>query len=220
MRKGEERLVTPRLSRLNDGRLVVLIDQDDWGHFHEDQPSGILAYWSTDDGATWSKPQLSGAKGFEPDRMLDLPDGSLGFGSHCSAASHRKKLTSSTSARTAGRRGLSGPRWAHDGFNRVCEGAVVLLSGGELACVLRDSYGAGRPSYVTFSKDNGHTWSKLLTLPFSFHRPYAKQLPTAASSSRAAISSAASEPSPGSATFTPKQTPTRSVVPRLVLRPS
>ncbi|HRE07437.1 MAG TPA: sialidase family protein, partial [Opitutaceae bacterium] len=55
LRKGEERLVTPRLSRLKDGRLVVLIDQDDWGHFHEDQPPGIMIYWSHDQGDTWTR---------------------------------------------------------------------------------------------------------------------------------------------------------------------
>jgi hypothetical protein len=82
MRKGEERLVTPRLSILKDGRLVVLIDMDDWGHFHEDQPSGIMCYWSTDNGQTWSKPQLTGVNGFEPDRVQDMPDGSLAFAAH------------------------------------------------------------------------------------------------------------------------------------------
>ena len=33
LRKGDERLVTPRLSRLNDGRLVVLVDHNDEGPF-------------------------------------------------------------------------------------------------------------------------------------------------------------------------------------------
>src|SRR5580704_13016990 len=57
MRKGQGRLVTPRLSRLKDGRLVVLVDQDDFGYFHEDQPPGMLCYWSTDNGLTWSAAQ-------------------------------------------------------------------------------------------------------------------------------------------------------------------
>ena len=39
----DERLVTPRLSRLKDGRLVVLCDHGDFSYFHEDQPCGNLA---------------------------------------------------------------------------------------------------------------------------------------------------------------------------------
>ena len=51
--KGDERLVTPRLSLLNDGRLVVLCDRDDDGHFHPDQTPANLAWWSTDNGDSW-----------------------------------------------------------------------------------------------------------------------------------------------------------------------
>src|SRR4051794_7611623 len=39
-RKGEERWLTPRISLLRDGRVVVLCDHDDYAHVHEDQPSG------------------------------------------------------------------------------------------------------------------------------------------------------------------------------------
>ena len=170
MRKGEERLVTPRLSRLRDGRLVVLIDQDDWGHFHEDQPGGIMCYWSTDDGATWSKPQRLEVKGFEPDRVLDLPDGSLGFGAHVMRGASQEfadvLYTSSDGSRTWGERATM----AHDGYHRFCEGGIVLLKGGELACILRENHSAGMPDFVVFSKDNGHTWTAPQSLPFSFHR--------------------------------------------------
>jgi hypothetical protein len=37
LRRGDERLVTPRLSLLKDGRLVVVVDHDDHGHFHTAQ---------------------------------------------------------------------------------------------------------------------------------------------------------------------------------------
>ena len=73
LRQGDERLVTPRLSLLADGRLVVLVDHDDHGHFHIDQPTGNWAYWSSDGGMTWSAPQDTGIVGFEPDRILDVP---------------------------------------------------------------------------------------------------------------------------------------------------
>ena len=47
---GDGRLITPRISLLNDGRVVVIVDQDDFTHFHEEQPPGILAWWSEDGG--------------------------------------------------------------------------------------------------------------------------------------------------------------------------
>ena len=81
--RGDERLVTPRLSRLNDGRLVVIVDHDDDSHFHEDQPPGNWLYWSEDNGDTWTPAQTdSGIGGFEPDRVIDLPGGSLGVTAH------------------------------------------------------------------------------------------------------------------------------------------
>ena len=178
MRKGEERLVTPRLSRLKDGRLAVLIDQDDWGHFHEDQPSGIMIYWSSDEGNTWTKAEtLTTVKGFEPDRILDLPDGSLGFAAQVMRGASQEfaevLYVSTDKGKTWQERGTI----AHDGFFRYCEGGVVILDGGkELACVLRENHSAGNPSFVAFSKDNGKTWSPTQMLPFSIHRPYAKQL--------------------------------------------
>ena len=178
MRKGEERLVTPRLSRLKDGRLVVLIDQDDFGHFHEDQPAGIMCYWSSDNGDTWTKPQKLTVKGFEPDRMLDLPDGSLGFAAHVMRGESQEFADVLYTSADQGRTWQERATIAHDGYHRFCEGAMVLLDGGrELACVMRENHSAGLPSLVAFSKDNGHSWTKPQYLPFSLHRPYVKQLP-------------------------------------------
>lgn len=48
LRKGDERLVTPRLSLLSDGRLVALIDHDDFGHFHENQIFGNWIFFSSE----------------------------------------------------------------------------------------------------------------------------------------------------------------------------
>ena len=52
VRLGDERLVTPRLSSVLDGRLAVVVDHNDFGHFHENQPPGNWIYWSTDQGDT------------------------------------------------------------------------------------------------------------------------------------------------------------------------
>jgi len=75
--KGEERWVTPRLSRLKSGRLVIVCDHDDYHYYHVDRPSGIWMWTSDDNGRTWSAPHNTGVKGIEPGRVIELPDGTL-----------------------------------------------------------------------------------------------------------------------------------------------
>lgn len=175
--RGDERLVTPRLSLLNDGRLVVICDHDDDGHFHEDQPPGNWLYWSEDQGDTWRAQHDNGIGGFEPDRILDLPDGSLGVVSHLMRGDVQEFAEVLWVSTDGGATWQERATVACDGYHRFCEGAIVLLHGGRrLACVLRENHSGGIPSFVTFSDDDGHNWSAPQKLPFAIHRPYAKQL--------------------------------------------
>jgi len=176
-RKGEERYVTPRLSLLDDGRLVVLIDQDDFTHFHYDQPPGILAFWSEDDGETWTGEVETGIMGFEPDRMMDLPDGRLTVCSHIMRPETQEYAEIMSCSDDGGKTWYEYSTIAHDGYHFFCEGALVVLDGGkELACVMRENHSGGIPSFVAFSRDTGKTWSDPQPVPFAVHRPYAKQL--------------------------------------------
>jgi len=176
--KGDERLVTPRLSRLNDGRLVVLCDHDDDGHFHEDQPSGNWAWWSEDEGKTWDGPHVTGILGIEPDRIIDLPDGTLGVGCQVVRRASQEFAEVLWCSNDGGQTWHERATIAHNGYHRFCEGALVFLNAGkELACVMRENHSAGIPSLVAFSDDCGRTWSDPQMLPFAIHRPYAKQLP-------------------------------------------
>ena len=175
---GDERLVTPRLSLLNDGCLVVIVDHDDDGHFHEDQPPGNWLYWSDDFGESWSPAQTeNGIGGFEPDRILDLPDGTLGVTSHLMRGESQEFAQVLWASSDGGATWSERSTIAHDGYHRFCEGAIVLLGGGrQLACVMRENHSGGIPSFVAFSDDCGHSWTAPKMLPFALHRPYAKQL--------------------------------------------
>ena len=183
LRKGDERFITPRLSRLDDGRLVVIIDHDNNSQFHEDQPPGNWLYWSHDNGDTWSAAQKPHIMGFEPDRILDLPDGRLGTTSHLMRGETQEFAHILSASDDGGTSWHEAATIAYDGYHRFCEGALVLLDnpdaagGQELACVLRENHHAGIPSFVTFSHDSGRTWSRPEMCPFAFDRPYAKQLP-------------------------------------------
>lgn len=183
LQEGDERLVTPRLSRLDDGRLVVIIDHDDHGHFHEDQPPGNWLYWSDDNGDTWTGPQKPEIMGFEPDRVLDLPGGRLGVVSHVMRGETQEFAVILSCSDDGGKTWYEAATVADDGYHRVCEGAIVFLDnpdaleGREMACILRENHHAGIPSFVTFSLDGGNSWSPLQMCPFALDRPYGKQLP-------------------------------------------
>lgn len=175
--QGDERLVTPRLSRLNDGRLVVIIDHNDDGHFHEDQTPGNWLYWSDDNGDTWSDAQTNEILGFEPDRIMDLPDGTIGVTTHLMRGESQEFAQVLWASDDGGQTWAERNTIAHNGYHRFCEGAVVVLDGGKrLACVMRENHSAGIPSFVAFSDDNGYTWTDPEMTPFAIHRPYAKQL--------------------------------------------
>jgi hypothetical protein len=177
LKAGDERLVTPRLSLLSDGRLVVICDHDDFGHFHEYQPPGNWIWWSTDGGETWSEHETNEIPGFEPDRIIELPDGRLAVGTHLMLAESQMYADVMSTSSDGGKTWKQESVMAHDGYHFFCEGAIVLLNGGEtLACVLRENRSAGIPCFVVFSDDMGRTWSDPAMCPFALHRPYAKQL--------------------------------------------
>ena len=178
LQAGDERLVTPRLSALRDGRLVVIVDHDDDGHFHEEQAPGNWLYWSADNGDSWTAARKdSGIGGFEPDRVMDLPDGSLGVTSHLMRGASQEFAQVLWTSDDGGDRWHERATIAHDGYHRFCEGALVVLRGGaRLACVMRENHSGGIPCFVAFSDDAGHTWTAPRMLPFALHRPYAKEL--------------------------------------------
>ncbi len=175
--KGEEPFVTPRISLLRDGRLVILCDQNDYRHCHESQPPGIYAWWSEDGGKTWSKRQVTGIPGIEPDRVRELPDGTLIVGSHYMFASTHKLgqvvLRSFDGGKTWGDLAVV----ASDKVHNFCEGAIVPMSSGRIACIMRENNHNNYPSYISFSEDGGATWCKPVEAPFSGDRPFAEQLP-------------------------------------------
>ena len=174
--RGEERWVTPRLSLLRDGRLVIICDQNDHTHMHERQSPGIHAWWSNDGGESWDGPSPTGIPGIEPDRVRELADGTLLVGTQFTRASTHKLaeavLRSTDGGQTWG--GLS--VIASDPVHNYCEGAIISLQSGRLACIMRENNHNNYPSYLSFSDDQGHTWTKPVEAPFSGDRPFAGQL--------------------------------------------
>jgi BNR repeat-like domain len=175
-RKGQERWITPRISLLRSGKVVVICDHDDYEHVHQNQTSGIWMWTSDDHGRTWSKPKLTGIPGIEPDRVIELADGTLLIAAHMVFERTRKIGQFVTRSRDSGATWSDLAIVASNPVHNLCEGAIVVLHDRQLACVMRDNLHAGYPSYVSFSHDSGHNWSRIQALPFSGDRPYAAQL--------------------------------------------
>lgn len=174
--KGEERWVTPRLSRLRSGRLLVVCDQNDYRHCHETQPPGIYLWHSDDDGATWSGPHPTGIPGIEPDHIVELADGTLLCGTHFMRGA-TQKLTEAVLRSTDGGKTWGATRIiAGDAVHNYCEGAIVPLASGRLVCIIRENNHNNYPSYLSFSDNNGHTWSRPVEAPFAGDRPFGRQL--------------------------------------------
>lgn len=174
----QPRIVTPRLSRLSDGRLVIAVDEFDvLTALHEDGRECIILFWSDDNGGTWSEAQPTGIRGIENDRVIELPDGRLALGTHYLRGDSLEFAENLWCSDDRGKTWYHAAEIAHDGYHRFCEGALVILEGGtELACIMRENHSAGIPCLIAFSRDNGRNWSAPQYLPFSLHRPYAKQL--------------------------------------------
>ena len=175
-RRGEERWVTPRISRLRDGRLVIVCDQNDYQHCHESQPAGICAWWSEDNGDTWSSRVATGIPGIEPDRVCELEDGTLLVGSHYMFRATRKKGESVSRSSDGGKSWQRLSIVASDRVHHFVEGALLPLRSGRLVCVMRESNHNNYPSYLAFSDDAGSSWSEPIPAPFSGDRPFPGQL--------------------------------------------
>jgi len=175
--RGEERWVTPRISRLSDGRLVIICDHDDFHHCHESQPPGIYAWWSEDEGRTWSSRMPTGIPGIEPDRVRELNNGVLLVGSHYMFRDTQKLGEFVVSSLDGGKTWQVLSIVGKDRVHHFCEGAILSLKSGRLVCIMRENNHNNYPSYVAFSDDEGRSWSKPQPAPFSGDRPFPGQLP-------------------------------------------
>ena len=182
--------VAPQLSRLRDGRLVIICDKghrtsgDDWPRlaFWQRPPRGManFLFWSDDHGHTWGEPVQCDDVGGEPGYIVELSDGTLvytrtepietddfesppppGYNIY-----HRNTAVFSDDG------GKSWDRTAtvsDDPYHSDSEVGIVELEPGHLLAVTRVGFGNGiygQPSRLIHSYDNGRSWQEPQLAPF------------------------------------------------------
>ena len=193
--------VAPQLSRLNDGRLVIICDlghrtsHDDWptlSRWQEHPPRGMwnFLFWSEDNGRTWSEPVECDEVGGEPGYIAEMHDGTLVYTRTESARSellkdgplpwgdiyYRNRAVFSDDGGTSWTRSsliTDAP------FQGDCEVGLVELEPNHLLAVTRIGFGGGRfgqPSRFVHSYDGGTTWETPTLAPFYGQRTVVRKL--------------------------------------------
>ncbi len=182
--------VAPQLSRLRDGRLVIICDLgqrapgEDWPRlaFWQRPERGMANYlfWSDDDGRRWEGPVKCDDVGGEPGYIVDLSDGTLVYTRTEPAEAesfenppppghsiyHRNvAVFSDDRGQTWGRTAVI----SDDPYHGDAEVGIVELEPGHLLAVTRVGYANGdygQPSRFIHSYDAGHTWERPQPAPF------------------------------------------------------
>ena len=182
--------VAPQLSRLRDGRLVVLVDEgrrgsgQDWPlltRWQQRPARGMANYllWSGDHGRTWSEPQPVDAVGGEPGYLIELADGTLLYtrteSASCPALDDPPAPWGAVYYRNVAVGSTDGGRtWQPVGtvtdapYHGDCEVGMAELEPGRLLAMTRIGFGGGKfgqPSRLLHSYDSGRTWSEPTLTP-------------------------------------------------------
>lgn len=174
----------PRIVALADGRLAVLAARIAGPYEgNQDGEQSIWLWFSHDDGATWEGPHATPARGIVPDRLLVLTTGP--HAGRWLLSAHTAPFTG-TQQKWMQRCWWSddqgatwnGPQIVATAPNlKLCEGSMVQLPTGEIACFLRENSGRGLDAFTALSTDGGITWQGPDAFPLpGCHRPVAGML--------------------------------------------
>lgn len=153
-----------RISRLREGRLVIVADQVAKAYTE----GGINYMWIGDaEGTHWSEPIATPLTGIVPDQLIELPSGRWLLSAHYNGQwlrySDNQGIDWSEPVLIADDPGL-----------KLCEVSILPLDDGTLVAFLRENSGEGWDCYKAISYDQGESWSGLYRMPLpGCHRPVA-----------------------------------------------
>lgn len=155
----------PRITQLEDGRLVVA----------DDPP---FLYWSLDHGQTFASQPYSGGPHSIPDRIMELSPNVFLSASHTHRGEHpQPKIRQPPAEQLTYISTDEGRVWralsvlAHDPNLVLCEASMTRLADGSILALLRENSFVYEPMYFCLSHDQGRTWSYPRPTPLIGHRP-------------------------------------------------
>ena len=164
-----------RISTLPDGRLAILCDKS-YGSEAPGNRTEVYAWFSADEGETWSAPILVPGHGYVPDKYRVLSTGRHLISIHDFGASGKREQYlwySDDGGKTWSEQITAAADERYD----LCEGCILETKDGALVCFLRENSGRGIDCLKTISRDGGETWSAVYPVPIpACHRPVAGYL--------------------------------------------
>lgn len=158
-----------RISRLRDGRLVVLCDLI---RENENRYSEIHLWFGDPEGERWTGPTVFPFKGIVPDKLLELECGRWIIAAHFKNPETDKLEQYLWYSDDMGNTWSDRVTVAADPSYNLCEVSILPLSDGTLVAFLRENSRKGYDLLKVISTDNGETWSEISQTPIDGgHRP-------------------------------------------------
>ena len=163
-----------RISRLQDNRLVIVVDKI----YGEKESGGKNYLWFADgEGREWEGPFETPVTGIVPDKLCELPSGRWILSTHDKNDKHGYGEQSLWYSDDKGQ-SWNGPIIiaSQEGLN-LCEVSILPLPDGTLVAFMRENSGEGWDCYKSISTDNGGNWEGPYRVPLpGCHRPVAGML--------------------------------------------
>jgi len=163
----------PRIVTLADGTLLVTADM-----IHQADEAGgeIWLMRSHDEGASWSAPEPTPARGIVPDRLCVLADGRWLLTCHDKLDGDDYLSVRTWISDDGGAAWQPPVTVARQKGLQLCEASLLEL-GDALVCFMRENSGLGLDCFKAISRDRGQSWSAPITFPLpACHRPTSGQL--------------------------------------------
>jgi len=156
----------PRITRLDDGRVLVIDDHSQ------------SQFWSLDDGETFIRAPYTGSYVTIPDRVLPVrPDHYLTTGHTHRGEQAQPKIRQAPTEQMVYASSNQGASWrpysvmAFDPHLVLCEASMTRLQDGTILSIMRENSFVFEPMYFALSRDDGATWSLPRPTPVAGHRP-------------------------------------------------
>lgn len=163
----------PRITRLEDGRVLVIDDHSK------------CQFWSLDNAASFAAAPYTGEIMPLPDRVLPIrPDHFLTTGHTHRGEEVQPKLRQAPTEQMVYASHSQGASWraysvmAHDPNLVLCEASMARMPDGSILALMRENSFVFEPMYLSVSRDAGASWSLPRPTPIAGHRPTLGLTPT------------------------------------------